>query len=57
MADYKEMYLSLFRASEAAIKLLTQAQKNAEELLIAEDTKKAITAAETEEAVAASVRV
>ena len=42
------MYLSLFRASEAAIKLLTQAQKNAEELLIAEDTKKAITAAETE---------
>lgn len=34
MPDYKEMYLSVFRATEKAIRLLTEAQMKAEELLL-----------------------
>lgn len=31
MADYKEMYLSLFRATEKAVKILISAQRECEE--------------------------
>ncbi|WP_312159983.1 hypothetical protein [Oscillibacter sp.] len=34
MADYKELYLKLFQASEEAIKLLIAAQQACEELYI-----------------------
>ena len=34
MADYKEMYLKMFRASEQAIKLLISAQRECEDLYI-----------------------
>lgn len=34
MPDYKEMYLTMVRASEDAINCLTQAQKKCEELYI-----------------------
>ena len=34
MPDYKEMYLTLFRASEEAINLLIAAQRTCEELYI-----------------------
>ncbi len=38
MPDYKEMYLTLFRATEKAVRILTQAQVQAEELFLsAED--------------------
>lgn len=33
--DYKELYLEMFRASEAAIRLLEQAQAKAEEAYLA----------------------
>lgn len=38
MPDYKEMYLLLFRASTKAIVLLQQAQQQAEERYLSEDT-------------------
>lgn len=34
MPDYKEMYLTLFRATEQAINALIQAQRTCEELYI-----------------------
>ena len=34
MPDYQEMYLTLFRASEEAISLLIQAQRECEELYL-----------------------
>lgn len=34
MADYKEMYLTLFRAVEQAVNLLVDAQRKCEELYI-----------------------
>lgn len=37
MPDYKKMYLRMFRASEEAINLLIQAQRECEELFL-EDT-------------------
>ena len=36
MPDYKEMYLKLFRASEQAINMLIQAQRECEELYISQ---------------------
>ena len=40
MADYKEMYLKLFRATTEAIELLRQVQQETEELYISsEDTR------------------
>ena len=35
--DYRELYFEMFRASEAAIRLLQQAQARAEEAYLAED--------------------
>ena len=34
MPDYKKMYLRLFRASEEAINLLIEAQRECEEMLL-----------------------
>lgn len=34
MPDYKEMYLKMFRANEAAVNLLIEAQRECEELYI-----------------------
>ena len=34
MPDYKEMYLKLFRATEAAISILIEAQQQCEELYV-----------------------
>lgn len=34
MPDYKEMYFKLFQASETAINILTDAQRECEELYI-----------------------
>lgn len=34
MPDYKEMYLTMFRASEKAINILIEAQRQCEELYI-----------------------
>lgn len=36
MPDYKEMYLTLFRATEKAINTLIEAQRTCEELYISE---------------------
>lgn len=36
MPDYKEMYLTLFRATERAISTLIEAQRECEELYISE---------------------
>ncbi len=36
MADYKELYLKMFRASEEAINLLIAAQQTCEELYISQ---------------------
>lgn len=35
MKDYKELYLKLFRASEAAINILIEAQQDCEEQILA----------------------
>ena len=40
MPDYKEMYLTLFRASEEAINLLIAAQRICEELYISQGEPK-----------------
>lgn len=34
MPDYKEMYLNLFRASERAVSILIEAQRECEELIL-----------------------
>ena len=36
MADYKNMYLQLFRATEKAINILIEAQQTCEEMYLAE---------------------
>lgn len=36
MPDYKEMYLKMFRASEEAVNILIAAQRECEEMYIAE---------------------
>jgi len=36
MADYKELYLEMMRASERAIRVLIEAQQRCEEQIIAE---------------------
>ena len=42
MANYKEMYLTMMRAAEDAIRILIEAQRKCEELyLSAEDTRAA----------------
>ncbi|MCL2409072.1 MAG: hypothetical protein FWC96_05585 [Oscillospiraceae bacterium] len=43
MADYKEMYLELFRAVTDAINLLQKAQQKAEETYISHDDTKILT--------------
>lgn len=40
MPDYKQMYLTLFRATEQAINTLIQAQQECEELYISESETK-----------------
>ena len=42
MSDYKDAYLSLFRATEKAINLLIEAQREAEERIISEEDTKII---------------
>ena len=37
MPDYKEMYLNLMRATEDAIRILIQAQKECEEMYLSAD--------------------
>jgi len=37
MADYKEMYLKMMRATETAIRVLVKAQQECEELYLQED--------------------
>ncbi|WP_369283113.1 hypothetical protein [Oscillibacter sp. GMB15532] len=39
MADYKEMYLKLFRASEEAVNRLIAAQQECEELYLSQDER------------------
>lgn len=39
MPDYKEMYLTMVRASEEAINTLIEAQRKCEELYLEEDEK------------------
>lgn len=34
MPDYKEMYLNLFRASEKAVSILVEAQRECEEMVL-----------------------
>lgn len=41
MPDYKEMYLTLFRATEKAVRILTDAQMQAEEIFLAAEDEKA----------------
>ena len=36
MPDYKELYFSMFRATEKAISILIEAQRNAEELVVSD---------------------
>ena len=40
--DYKEMYLKMMRASEAAIKILVKAQQECEEMYISQPEPKLI---------------
>lgn len=40
MPDYKEMYLTLIRATEKAINILIEAQQKCEEQYLAEDEAK-----------------
>ncbi len=37
LPDYKEMYLTMFRASEAAMNILMEAQRKCEEMYISEE--------------------
>ena len=37
--DYKELYLKLFRATEAAIRLLVEAQRECEEAYLSADDR------------------
>ncbi len=38
MPDYKEMYFKMMRASEQATRILIEAQRECEELYLADDT-------------------
>lgn len=38
MPDYKELYLKMMRASEQAIRILIEAQRECEERYLADDT-------------------
>ena len=40
MADYKEMYLKMMRASEEAIRILVQAQQECEEMYLQAEEEK-----------------
>ena len=42
MPDYKKMYLRLFQASEDAINLLVEAQRECEEMFLADETQQPI---------------
>lgn len=42
MPDYKEMYLTLFRATEEAVNLLIAAQRECEELYVSSEEPKII---------------
>lgn len=42
LPDYKELYLSLFRANEKAIRLLIDAQQKAEEAILREEERGAV---------------
>lgn len=46
--DYKQMYLNMMRAAEAAIDLLTKAQKECEELYISAEPDSSLTEGTTE---------
>ena len=39
LTDYKELYFSLFRATEKAISILIDAQRNAEEIILSEEVR------------------
>lgn len=41
MADYKEMYLTLMRATEEAMRILIQAQQTCEEMYLQSDEEEA----------------
>ncbi len=40
MPDYKEMYLTMLRASEEALQIIIEAQKKCEEMYISNDETK-----------------
>jgi hypothetical protein len=42
MADYKEMYLKMMRASEDAIRILVQAQQECEEMYLSAESDEEI---------------
>ena len=42
MADYKEMYLKMMRASEEAIRILVQAQRECEEMYLSDESDEKI---------------
>ena len=42
MADYKEMYLKMMRASEEAIRILVQAQQECEEMYLSAESDEEI---------------
>ena len=42
MPDYKKMYLRLFQASEDAINLLVEAQRECEEMFLTDETQQPI---------------
>ena len=46
MPDYKEMYLKLFRATDEAISLLINAQKECEEIFVSAEDEEAEESAE-----------
>ena len=39
MPDYKELYFSIFRATEKAISILIEAQRKAEEMVVSDETQ------------------
>lgn len=49
MPDYKEMYMKMVRATESAINLLVQAQRECEELYISSSDSTELPTEESEE--------
>ena len=49
MANYREMYLALFRETTKAIHILQRAQQEAEETYTAEDSKNILTIVSSED--------